>query len=233
MNQIIGFLRLQKVDTRLDQVNIRIKQINRLLEDNKALQQLINQKNEIEENIKSLSKQLEESEQAVLSIQIKYQQEEANLYSGKVKNPKELQDLQAEISSLKRHCANLENIQLQIMINIETFQKDYDSLNLIFESVNNEFLSKNRVLVEEKDLLSKEIDRLNAEKKAAENSVSTEDLTFYNKLRLQRGGVAVSTLSEGACNSCGATLTPAQQQSVKSSEQTFCCPSCGRMLYAT
>jgi len=232
MNQIIGFLRLQQIDTRLDQVNTRIKQINTLLEDNKAVQQISNQKKEIKQRIDSSSRQLTHSEQAVLAQQIKNQQVEANLYSGKVKNPKELQDLQAEISSLKRHYISLENTQLEIMMSMETDQKEYDKLSIKFDAAEQEFLSKNRVLLVERDILLNEIERLDAEKKAAENSISTQDLAFYNKLRLQRGGVAVSTISEGACNSCGATLTPAQEQAVKSPEQTFCCPSCGRMLYA-
>ena len=232
MNQIIGFLRLQQIDTRLDLVNARIKQINFLLEDNKAVQQIFKQKTEIEQRIKSASQQLTQSEQAVLAQQIKNQQVEANLYSGKVKNPKELQEIQSEISSLKRHYISLENSQLQIMMSIETDQKFYDLICKKYDAVEQEFLSKNKVLIEEKDTLLKEIDRLDAEKKAAENSISTQDMSYYNKLREQRGGVAVTTISEGACNSCGATLTPAQQQAVKSPEQTYCCPSCGRMLYA-
>jgi len=232
MNQIIGFLRLQQIDTRLDQVNTRIKQINILLEDNKAIQQITQQKNDVEQRINASSQQLKQSEQAVLAQQIKNQQVEANLYSGKVKNPKELQDLQAEISSLQRQYLSLENTQLQIMMNMEVDQKDYELLCMKFNEVEQEFLFKNRILIEESDILLKEIERLDAEKKAAESSISTVDLAYYNKLRIQRGGVAVSTITEGACNSCGATLTPAQQQAVKSPEQTFCCPSCGRMLYA-
>jgi len=232
MNQIIGFLRLQQIDSRLDQVNTRIKQIDILLEDNKTVQQISQQKNEIKQRIDSSSQQLKLSEQAALAQQIKIHQVEANLYSGKVKNPKELQDLQAEISSLKRHYTSLENNQLQIMMIVETDQKDYDLLSIKFDAAEQDFLSKNRILIEEKDVLLNDIERLDAEKKAAENSISIQDLAYYNKLRLKRGGVAVSTISEGACNSCGATLTPAQEQAVKSPEQTYCCPSCGRMLYA-
>jgi predicted nucleic acid-binding Zn-ribbon protein len=232
MNQIIGFLRLQQIDTRLDQVNSRIKQILMLIEDNKAIQQLAKQKKEIEQKIGSSAQQLKLSEQAILSVQIKSQQVEANLYSGKVKNPKELQDLQAEISSLKRHYLSLENTQLQIMISMETDQNEYDLLCIKFNTTEHDSLMKNTVLIGERDSLLKEIERLDAEKKAAENSISVQDLSYYNKLRLQRGGVAVSTISEGACDSCGATLTPAQEQAVKSPEQTYCCPSCGRMLYA-
>lgn len=35
---------------------------------------------------------------------IKIEQTEASLYGGSVHNPKELQDLQREVASLKKHC---------------------------------------------------------------------------------------------------------------------------------
>jgi len=232
MNQIIGFLRLQKIDTRLDQVNYRINQIQILLEDNKIIKQLSNEKIAIEEAIESLTVQLKLSENSVSAQQIKIQQAEANLYSGNVKNPKELQEIQTEILSLKRNYLSLENNQFQIMMQIESDQNRYDLLSKDLALAEQDFFSVNKVLIEEKGILLKEINRLTAEKKAAENSISAPDLSYYNKLRLQRGGVAVSKLFEGACNSCGATLTPAQEQAVKSPLQPFCCPSCGRMLYA-
>ena len=233
MNQIIGFLRLQQIDTRLDQVNVRLNQINILLEDNKILQQITELMNSIKQRIDSSNQQLNLSEQTVLAQQIKIQQVEARLYSGKVKNPKELLDLQAEISSLKRHYLSLENSQLQIMMSLESDQKEYDFACVKFDSAEKEFLSKNKVLIGERDTNLKEIDRLDAEKKAAENSISMQDLSLYNELRLKKGGLAVSTTTDGACNSCGTTLTPAQEQAAKSPEQTICCPSCGRLLYVT
>ncbi len=231
MNQIIGFLRLQQIDTRLDQVNTRLNQINILLEDNKALQLILEHKNTINQRIDSTTQQLRISEQAVLVQQIKIQQVEARLYSGKVKNPKELLDLQAEISSLKRYYLTLENSQLQIMLSLESDQKEYDFVSRKLNSAEQDFNSKNKVLLGERDSILNDIERLYAEKKAAENSLTRQELSIYNELRIKKGGVAVTTTTDGACNSCGATLTPSQEQIAKSPDQTICCPSCGRMLY--
>jgi len=231
MNQILGFLRLQQIDTRLDQVNSRLKQINSLLEDNKAIEHISEIRNAIKQRIDSSTHQLILSEQDVFAQHIKIQQVEARLYSGKVKNPKELMDLQAEISSLKRYYLSLENSQLHIMMSLENDQKEYEKASVEFNSVEKEFFSKNKLLIIERDAYLKEIERLDAEKKAAENSISNHDLSIYKELRKKKGGIAVSTTSDGACNSCGATLTPAQEQAAKSAEQTIRCPSCGRFLY--
>jgi hypothetical protein len=233
MNQIIGFIRLQQIDTRLDQVHARLSQIMAMLEDDHVVKQIFEQKKDFEQKIISSTNKLNLSEQAVQDQQIKIQQTEANLYSGKVKNPKELQDLQTEIASLKRFLSSLENKLLEVMICIEEDQKEYELICSKYIHAEQEYTSKNVVFIDEKNAFLKELDKLDAEKKAAENSLTTQDLSLYNKLRLQRGGIAVSIISEGACNSCGATLTPAQEQAVKSPDQMIYCPSCGRMLYAS
>jgi predicted nucleic acid-binding Zn-ribbon protein len=231
MNQISGFLRLQQIDTRLDQVKTRFNQINVLLEDDQKILQIVKQKEKVKQIIDSSTKQLELSEKAIQAHHIKIQQVEANLYSGNVKNPKELQDLQSEIDSLKRHYSSLENTQFQIMIGIEGDQKDYEFLSKNHALAEQDFNSKNLVLLDERNIILKEIERLESEKTAAEKSISAQDLSFYNELRLRKGGVAVSIMSDRVCNSCGATLTPAQEQAVKSPKNTIYCPSCGRMLY--
>ncbi|HBG74570.1 MAG: hypothetical protein A2X25_11095 [Chloroflexi bacterium GWB2_49_20] len=233
MNQIIGFIRLQQIDTRLDQVNARLNQINIMLENDQGLKQIIEQKKSFEQKVISSTKNLELSEQAVQNQLIKIQQSEANLYSGKVKNPKELQDLQTEITILKRFLSSLENKLLEAMIEVEEDQKVYELICSKYIDSEHDYTSRNAVFVEERNLYQKELEKLAAEKKAAENSLTSQDLFLYNKLRMKRGGIAVSTISEGACNSCGATLTPAQEQAVKSPDQMIYCPSCGRMLYAS
>ena len=62
---------------------------------------------------KDAERALKLSESEVEKQQIKIQQTEASLYGGKVHNPKELQDLQKDIVSLKRHLETFSQRQLQ------------------------------------------------------------------------------------------------------------------------
>lgn len=231
MTQIIGFIRLQKIDSRLDQVQVRLLQIKEILHDTKAIKIILEQKLSLENRIETLKNEMSSSELEVKGLQVKIQQTESTLYSGKIINPKELQDLQLEIAMHKRQLISLENRQLELMMATEEIQKDYDIVCLKYDNAIEESNINNNTLIIEQNSLLKEIERLNSEKKAAEISLSPQDLTLYNKLRFQRGGKALSEVSEGSCNSCGATLTPSQIQAIKSFDQFIFCPSCGRVLF--
>jgi predicted nucleic acid-binding Zn-ribbon protein len=233
MNQITRFIRLQQIDSRVDYVILRLEQIRLLLEDDHALRQLFAQQKEFEQRLILKRKDQEMYELAVQEQQIKIQQIEANLYGGKIQNPKELQEIQTEIVSLKKQLSSLENKLLEVMMIVDDGQVEYQVLCEKVDATQDEFKQKNSIILTEQERLIKELENLRAEKKAAENSIPLPDLMLYNRLRLSRGGIAVSTISEGACNSCGATLTPAQEQKVKSSEQKVYCPSCGRILFAS
>jgi predicted nucleic acid-binding Zn-ribbon protein len=233
MNQIISFIRLQQIDTRLDQVRARLHQIKVILQDNKEIQNIQQEKNTLDLRLNSFKTELLSSELAVKDQQVKIQQTEATLYGGKIVNPKELQDIQLEIAMQKRQLNTFENKQLELMIALEETQKEYESVCSKYSKALQDSDSNNLTIISEQNTLLKEVEKLNSEKKAAEISLSILDLSLYNKLRTQRGGLALSVISEGACNSCGATLTPAQNQAIKSFDQIIFCPSCGRILYTT
>jgi len=233
VNHIIGFIRLQQIDTRLDQVRARLHQIKLILEDDQEVRKISSQIISEENQLSFLKSELLSAEIAVKNQQVKIQQTEANLYSGKIINPKELQDLQSEIGSLKRQLNFLENKLLDVMISNEETQNEYDQICSRFNTIKKENEKTNSTILLEQNNLNKEIEKLNSEKKAAEISLTNQDISLYNKLRLQRGGYALSSISEGACSSCGATLTPAQHQAVKAFDQMIFCPSCGRILYST
>jgi predicted nucleic acid-binding Zn-ribbon protein len=233
MNQIIGFIRLQQIDTRLDQVRARLHQIKVILQDNTEIQIILEEKNTLNLRLNTFKTELLSSELTVKDQQVKIQQTEATLYGGKIVNPKELQDIQLEIAMQKRQLNSFENKQLELMIALEEIQKDYEQLCFKYSKALQESDSNNITIISEQNTLLKDVERLNSEKKAAEISLSIQDLGLYDKLRTKRGGLALSVISEGACNSCGATLTPAQNQAIKSFDQIIFCPSCGRILYTT
>jgi predicted nucleic acid-binding Zn-ribbon protein len=233
MNQMLGYIRLQQIDNRLDQIKARIIKIKSILADDMALQQISREKNAIEEKNNASRINIETLERAIHDQQVKIQQTEANLYSGNLKNPKELQELQLDLASIKRLVNSLENNLLEAMFSLEECEKEHEKVSEKYNTIKSDFDSKNSTFLLEQSALMNEIEKLNTEKKAAESTLSTQDISFYNQLRIQRGGIAVSSISENACDSCGTSITPAQEQAVRSSDRMVICPSCGRMLYSS
>ena len=232
MSASFGLFRLQQIDSHIMQIETRLARIQKTLEDNAELQSALGQVKSAEEDQLVSERAQRKSEAEAQSQQIKIQQAESSLYGGAVRNPKELQDLQADIASLKKHLAMLEERELQDMLQTETAQtavkKARDELNLVQARLENE----HHDLFEEKEALTGELDRFQSERQAAVSTIAAELLKTYEQLRQQRRGVAVAEVSDNSCGACGTTLTAAIQQSARHAAELVRCPSCGRILYA-
>ena len=232
MSAALGLYRLQQVDSRIDQIQARLKVIQQTLENDAELRAATEQLAASENTYKDAERTLKQSETEVEKQSIKIEQTEASLYGGHVHNPKELQDLQKDVASLKRYLATLEERQLEAMLVVEMTEKDWHNAKSILERVQSNLGEQHRDLALDSSSLHKDLERLNSERQAVISDIAQQTMATYNQLRQQRRGIAVTTLSDGSCAACGTTLTPSQQQTARSTSQLFYCPSCGRILYA-
>lgn len=232
MSQPFRLYRLQKIDTQLDRATARLEEIEIAISENKAVRRAQRQAEDAEAQLQGARKNLSRAEQDVRSQRNKIEQTEATLYGGKVRNPKELQDLQNESAALKRYLAVLEDRQLEAMLAVDEAQEDFERAHQELEKVQKEKSGQLADLSEEKASLLKEVSRLQVEREAAAMGIPPDDMQIYAKLRLQRNGVAVAKVSDNACAACGSTLSAALLQSARSQNQLSRCASCGRILYA-
>jgi predicted nucleic acid-binding Zn-ribbon protein len=232
MSAALGLYRLQQVDSQMDQAQSRLKVIRQTLENDAELRAATETLASAEESFKNVDRLLRQSEQDVEKQRIKIQQTEASLYGGLVHNPKELQDLQKDVASLKRHLETLEERELEAMLAAETAEKELQAANAALETVKSRLGSQLRDLTQESESLNKNLENLSSERNAVMKDLAGQTVNLYDQLRKQRRGLAVASISDGSCAACGTTLTPSQQQSARSTTQLFYCPSCGRVLYA-
>ena len=232
MSAALGLYRLQQVDSQIDQIQARLKVIRETLENDLELQTATQQFTSADNTYKDAQRVLKQSEAEVEKQRIKIEQTEASLYGGRVHNPKELQDLQKDVASLKRYLATLEERELEAMLVVETSEKESQTAKANLEHIQSTRSDQNRDLTYESEQLHKNLERLKTERQAVIKDLVQQKLSIYDQLRQQRRGIAVTTISDAACAACGTTLTPSQQQNARSTSQLFHCPSCGRILYA-
>lgn len=223
--------RLQRIDSEIDQANNRLQEIETALSQDEELQFAVKQHGAIAEQHALQSKQLSQAEEAVTAQRIKIEQSEAALYGGKVRNPKELQDLQNEVASLKRHLSTLEDQQLDLMLGVDELNASLEQAKATLDSTRAHLVEKNAHLNGEQAEILQQVQRLAVEQSAVQNAIPVEPLELYQNLRQQRRGIAVASVQGKACAACGATLTPAQIQLAQSPTQIVRCPSCNRILY--
>ena len=231
MSAALALYRLQQVDSQIDQIQARLKVIQQTLENDVALRAANEGFAAAEGKHKDAERALKMSEAEVEKQRIKIEQTESSLYGGKVQNPKELQDLQKDVTALKRHLDTLEERELEAMIAVETAEKELQMAKTDLERVQSNLKEQNKGLTQESEMLRKNLERLNSERQAVVTDIAGQALSVYDQLRKQKRGLAITTITDNSCEACGSTLTQSQQQNARSTSQLFHCPTCGRILY--
>ena len=231
MSQSFKLFRLQQLDSQIDRAQARLQEIEIALNDNRELQKAETKTRQISEKLEENRKALHRAEEEVKSQRLKIEQTESTLYGGKIRNPKELQDLQNEAAALKRYLEVLEDRQLEQMIIQEDLEKKYRAAMIEFD------LARARDEVSKKDFgkeqssLMQDVQRLMGERQASISTIPPADLAIYDQLRLQRRGVAVAQVTDTYCSACGSTLSSALLHAARNPNQITRCDSCGRILY--
>ena len=232
MSQTLSLYRLQNIDSRIKQVTSRIKVIEDSLENNLELNNSKQQLDNSNYFVREITKLLAGIESDSSNLRIKLETLESTLYGGKIKIPKELQDLQKEIQHLKNNLRMIEDKQLDTMANLETSQAENKKFTDEYNKVLGKVTGENAILSHELLVLKKEIDSLNTQRLAVLPTIDQNSLSQYDILRQKKSGLAVSLVNQNECVTCGASLTPALAQSVRTSPSIVLCPMCGRILYS-
>ncbi len=230
-NMSFHLFQLQKIDLRIDQIDVRVKKINDLIKNNASLQEADALVKKAESEVAHKNSEIADLESAANAKTIKIEQSESSLYKGNIQNPKELADLQKEIASLKHFLASIEEDQLNKLGELETLTTELEKHKHTHQSIFDDWQKANSSLMIELEELKKEKEKLTAERQAVLNQVSPENQSLYEKLRISKNRIAVTSVEEESCTICGAEVTAADIQKAKSAANLTTCASCGRILY--
>lgn len=231
MNQPFKLYRLQQIDSQLDWTRARLEEIDVILANKSELQKAQQRHEKTNLELSTAQKELRQAEENVNQQQLKIEHTESTLYSGKVRNPKELQDMQNELAAHNRYLSVLEERQLKAMFTEEEAAANNQATFEQLELVQEKSAQQRETLNKEKEGLLVDVSRLEDERLAAANGIPEPDMKLYNTLRLQRRGIAVAKVSDETCSACGTTLSSTLLDSARKPNQLNLCETCGRILY--
>ena len=232
MNQAFHLYRLQQIDSQIAQVDAQIAEIDHHLNSDESVSSAQSTLETIEKQHRKASLALRKIESEVREQNLKIEQNEANLYGGKVRNPKELQDLQKELTSLKKHLAVLEDQQLEAMMVAEDIEHQEQAAQAQLTQAQAAFAEVSAEWLGRRDQLTKTRDRLLAERNPALSLITAQNMQIYDRLRQKKSGIAVTTVRDGSCAVCGAAIRPSEVQAARAAQDFIFCTSCGRILYS-
>jgi len=230
MIQASELYRLQEIDLNVHQHHKRLEEITAQLADNKALTEAQEQVTRDQQTLTPLQNTVRKLEQEIQSNTAKARETDETLYSGRVRNPKELQDMQQEIQSLKNRNQELEDILLEAMLNVESAEAELQQKQASLEQLTGDWQSDHQHLLDEQTKLQAEVEKQRQKREGALPPVEPEALKIYNNLRPRKNNQPVALLIGGSCSVCRVEQDMAVIGEVRKGQKITYCVSCGRIL---
>jgi predicted nucleic acid-binding Zn-ribbon protein len=175
--------------------------------------------------------ELSKSEIDVEQVVSRIEKDEKRLASG-LGTPKELEQIQHELGSLAKRRAELEEIELEVMVRIEALDQRISSLSQERDALHEEVTK----FAKEKEVALDEITRAkNATLSDRANLVQEIDpelLALYEKIRSNADGIGAARLHAGRCEGCHLNINAADLSRIASlpEDEVVRCEECRRIL---
>ncbi|MEX1018275.1 MAG: C4-type zinc ribbon domain-containing protein [Litorilinea sp.] len=232
MDDVARMYELQQVDLLWTKVKRRLLQIQKLLGESTELQEARQQLAGVEESLGAWTKRQVAGELETRTLASKIDETETMLMSGQVRNPKELEALQANLESLRRHRSQVEDQVLEAINQLETLAPQVAQSQAVVDKLEAAWSSGQADLRQEETKLKQNYLLIRRKREAVCAAMQPEMLERYEHMRQRKGGVAITTLDQNTCNACHVSVPTGVISNVRNGSATLVvCPSCGRFLY--
>ena len=227
-------LELQLLDNEIMQANTKLKslpEIEQLLHIEKRVTAANDELSVVKSESDQIALELRRGEVDVETVTDRIKKDEARLSSGNA-TPKELEQLQHEVESLKKRQEALEEIELEIMIRNDaviarknTLTTDLTSLQTLKDEISGRLQSAT-------DEINKVIAEKNTARTLVANKIEKPLLDLYEKIRGNGGGVGAAALVGNKCNGCNLAINAVEMERIKSlaKDELLRCEECRRIL---
>jgi hypothetical protein len=221
--------RLQKLDSEREAKQRRLAEVKAALEDESELQRARQALDSAKKHAQQLMIRQRDLELEVDGLSDKMSSSQDRLYSGEVTNPKELADLQAEVSSLKRRRQKKEDDLLTAMIEREEADEARDQAESHLAEVKSRRADQQVALKAEREELQARLAEIEQERADLLSHIDAGDLSTYKRLWDAKDGLVVVNVRDGACSGCGVTISPSVEWEMRQGGPVSC-DNCGRIL---
>ncbi len=223
---------LQKVDLTWAKVRQRLLEIQKLLGESEELRQVRARLSETESELHAWRGKQHDAELESRSLAERIQSAEAQLMSGTIHSPKELEALQANVDSMRRHRAQLEDSAVEAMLLADGLDAQLDELRQSQVKLEEEWSSGQADLREQETKMKQNYVLLKRKRDALAAEMSPDLLNRYEQMRRRRGGVAVARVLNGDCEACHVQMPTGVISALHSNrDELVVCTSCGRYLF--
>jgi predicted nucleic acid-binding Zn-ribbon protein len=184
-----------------------------------------------ETELNDVKRELTRAEADVEQIVARIERDEKRLASG-TGTPKELEQTQHELGTLAVRRSELEEVELEIMMRVDGLKERIASLS----AEENEFAQEIADLNIRKEnalaAINSELEGIAADRKTTTQSVGSELLSLYEKIREANNGIGSAALAGNQCKGCNLTLNTIELQRIAglAEDEVVRCEECRCIL---
>jgi predicted nucleic acid-binding Zn-ribbon protein len=223
-------IRLQSVDTSIQELRGRIDRfpgISKALDEKlRSAQAGLDAAKEKTKNNQTQRKKLEADITAIEAKISKYREQMLS-----VKTNEEYRALQHEIEHAQNAIRRIEDEILNLMQEAETTQAEIKTAEARLKEDQQKVNVERTALGEENKRDISALDGYLQERKEIENSISSDLIPRYERVRKHRGGIAVAPARDYVCELCQVRIRPQVFQEIRKNDQIIACDACQRILY--
>jgi len=220
---------LQEVDLEVESNERALRQMVSQLGESQAVLRAQSKLASEQRQLDELRHQQHSAEWEIDDIVSKLAAADEQLYSGRIRNPKELTNLQHEVDMLKAKRDQLENNALEIMDQVELAEASIVATGSKVEKLEAEWRSQQQQLSAGVEVLKSKLSALQHKRQLLSAEIDSQAVEVYDELRKQKGQ-AVAKVEQGICRGCRISLPSSELQQARSGD-LMQCSSCGRVLF--
>lgn len=185
--------------------------------------------------VSDVKRELARADADVEQVRERSRKDQELLDSGSINDPKQLQNLQHELTSLARRQAELEDVELEVMEHAEGAAAAVTVLTAERVDVAAKLADIQVELEQLYAQIDAELAQQNAERSALAETVPSDLFTLYEKIRADHGGVGAARLQRGTCAGCQISLPPTDVEALRNapSNAVIRCEECRCILIRT
>ncbi len=228
--QIKKLIDLQNCDLHI--ADVRNKKEQGPIKIRKLEEGLIGFENKLKGELEQLEAYKQEGRKIDREIEdIDSQIEKSNTKLSNVKSNKEYSAALKELDDLKRVKSLSEDKVLNIMEESEVLEQGCAESKAKMEKLKNDVEKNRDNIMEEMKALEQESKRLEMKRVNLGQTIEENLLKRYDFLRERKGGVVVSPVIKGVCQTCHIDIPPQQFNEVIRGDKLMTCPNCIRIIY--
>ena len=235
MGALDDLLVVQEHDTAADRLRHRLETLPekaRLAEVETALAALEGERSLVAGRRDEVGHRQQRVEDELASLETKIADLDKRLYAGTVTAPRELQAMQADVQSLRRHQSDLEDQVLAAMQDADPLDAELAGLDARKAELEDEAATLWAAATEATEAIDAELaGELDARATAAK-AVAPDLLDQYERLRARLDGIGAARLVGNACSGCHLALPATELDRIRHlpPDAVVLCDQCGRIL---